>query len=126
MTILKLPRQVRLLFCLWLTAATLLVPAAPAQEPAAPPAPKVSMAQRVNEAIDRGMDYLLKQQDLDGSWRFSASSYPNGQTALCLYTLLKCGLPKNHPSVTCPALPWGPRRPEDLHPGLLLDGPRSP
>ena len=100
MTILKLPRQVRLLFCLWLTAATLLVPAAPAQEPAAPPAPKVSMAQRVNEAIDRGMDYLLKQQDLDGSWRFSANSYPNGQTALCLYTLLKCGLPKNHPSVT--------------------------
>lgn len=59
-----------------------------------------NIPKQVNEAIDRGVEFLLSEQDIDGSWRFSTSSYPSGQTALCLYTLLKCGLAKDHPAIT--------------------------
>lgn len=54
---------------------------------------------RINDAIDRGVDALLVQQELDGSWREHAARYPSGQTALALYTLLHCGVPKNDPAV---------------------------
>lgn len=60
---------------------------------------KHKMQPAINEAIDRGVEYLLSIQEPDGSWRYHQSPYVNGQTALCLFTLLKCGLKSNHEAV---------------------------
>ena len=57
------------------------------------------MQDRINRAIDAGVSYLLRTQELDGSWSYHVPAYRNGQTALSLYTLLKCGLPAEHPAV---------------------------
>lgn len=53
----------------------------------------------VDVAMDNGVEYLLALQLIDGSWAERQREYRNGQTALCLYTLLKCGVPKDHHSV---------------------------
>lgn len=53
----------------------------------------------INEAIDKGVAFLLEKQQRDGSWAHDGERYRNGQTALCMYTLLKCGLPAEHPAV---------------------------
>ncbi len=53
----------------------------------------------VNEAIDRGVLYLLKTQLLDGSWDYHADPYRNGQTALSTYALMKSGLAPTHPCI---------------------------
>lgn len=53
----------------------------------------------VNDAIDRGVRWLLDQQERDGSWSFHMKPYRNGQTALSLYTLLKCGVDPDHPAI---------------------------
>lgn len=50
-------------------------------------------------AIERGVDWLLSTQALDGSWRGYSPKHPTGVTALCVYTLLKCGLPADHQAV---------------------------
>lgn len=60
---------------------------------------EAELQQRINEAIGRGVDSLLRQQEIDGSWKNQASGYRNGQTALSLYTLLKCDVKKDHPSL---------------------------
>lgn len=60
---------------------------------------EAELQQRVNRAIDRGVKALLREQEIDGSWRQHAVGYPNGQTALCLYTLLKCDVKPEHPAV---------------------------
>jgi hypothetical protein len=61
----------------------------------APPVPY----QAVNRAIDGGVKLLLDRQLIDGSWQDFAGEFPHGQTALSVYTLLKCGIAKDHPSV---------------------------
>ncbi|MCA8978888.1 MAG: hypothetical protein KDC14_02585, partial [Planctomycetes bacterium] len=53
----------------------------------------------INEAIDKGVAFLLEKQQRDGSWAHEGKRYRNGQTALCMYTLLKCGVPAEHPAV---------------------------
>ncbi|MBN2489761.1 MAG: terpene cyclase/mutase family protein [Planctomycetes bacterium] len=53
----------------------------------------------VDRAIDRGVRYLLDRQLRDGSWDYVEERYPSGQTALCVYALLKSGLPPGHPAV---------------------------
>jgi hypothetical protein len=53
----------------------------------------------INDAIDRGIVYLLRSQNLDGSWGYHAGSYRNGQTALSLYALMKSGVPYRHPAI---------------------------
>ena len=53
----------------------------------------------VDEAIQSGIDWLLGRQLIDGSWQTYQDSYRNGQTALCAYTLIKMGLPADHPAV---------------------------
>lgn len=53
----------------------------------------------IHRAIDRGVDWLLSRQLLDGSWGDDQGSYPNGQTALSVYTLLKSGLSPEHRAV---------------------------
>ena len=52
-----------------------------------------------HQELDRGVRWLLAQQQADGSWPGIERDYYVGQTALCLYTLVKCGLPKDHPAV---------------------------
>ena len=54
---------------------------------------------RIDGAIDKGVRWLLDRQLPDGSWRFHADEYPNGQTALSVYTLLKAGISPRHPAV---------------------------
>jgi len=53
----------------------------------------------VNEAIERGVIYLLQTQLLDGSWAYEQANYRNGQTALAVYALLKSGLRPSHPAI---------------------------
>lgn len=75
-------------------AATLLGLAAivaPAQD-----APDLS---GVDAAIEKGVAWLLKIQEADGSWRGPQPEYYHGMTALAVYTLIKCGLPVTHPAV---------------------------
>ena len=57
------------------------------------------LPQRVNQAIDRGCDWLLAQQSIDGSWTPEQEHYRNGATALCVYALLKSGIRKDHPAI---------------------------
>ncbi len=64
-----------------------------AQEPA-----HATQAQ-IDDAIDRGATYLLTRQELDGSWKPDEHRYVSGQTGLSLYTLLKAGIPRSHPSI---------------------------
>lgn len=66
---------------------------AAAQEPA-----HATQAQ-IDDAIDRGATYLLTRQELDGSWKPNEHRYVAGQTGLSLYTLLKAGIPRSHPSI---------------------------
>ncbi|MBI3819089.1 MAG: hypothetical protein HY286_10395 [Planctomycetes bacterium] len=66
----------------------------------APKGPSASEFQnRVDNAIDRGIKYLLNYQCRDGSWGYHAYFFPAGETALCAYTLLKCGIPASHPAL---------------------------
>ena len=54
----------------------------------------------VDAAIERGVDWLLAAQGIDGSWRtYAPHRRPAGVTALGVFTLLKCGLPAEHPAV---------------------------
>lgn len=64
---------------------------------------------RINAAIDKGVDWLLKQQYRDGSFGHSWNNYPNGGTALGLLTLLKSGVPADDPAVLA-AIDWLQRR----------------
>lgn len=54
---------------------------------------------RINAAIDRGVEWLLERQHLDGSWGYMPQQYRNGQTSLSLYTLLKSGVPRDHQAI---------------------------
>lgn len=54
---------------------------------------------RIPDAIDRGLDALLRWQELDGSYGYHTDRYAAGATGLALYTMLKCGLEPEHPSV---------------------------
>jgi hypothetical protein len=51
---------------------------------------------RVNEAIDRGVEYLKRTQRNDGTW---SDFHPVGLAALPGLTLLECGVPRDDPRV---------------------------
>jgi hypothetical protein len=56
---------------------------------------------RVNNAVRAGMEWLIKQQCDDGSFRTNHSGeYPGGSTALALLALLKSGLPRSDEVIT--------------------------
>lgn len=80
----------------WLACA--LTPGARAQDA------KVSQ-EAINAAIDRGVSWLLNQQCRDGSWGENDKTQGghrdsrNDLTAFCAYTLLKCKIPPEHPSI---------------------------
>ena len=52
----------------------------------------------INQAIDRGVQYFLDRQLIDGSWGYYSHIEP-GPTAFRLYTLLKCGVRMSHPAI---------------------------
>lgn len=52
----------------------------------------------IDQAIDRGVQMLLRHQLLDGSWP-GYGGYGDGLSAYAGYCLLKSGLPKTHPAV---------------------------
>ena len=55
---------------------------------------------RIDTAIEKGLEFLLTLQRPDGSWRGPfVSDFPQGTTALATYTLLRCGLRPEHPAV---------------------------
>lgn len=72
-------------------------------------APPILMARdpvlqgQVEAAIERGLQWLLKNQMADGTWGMMqkprGGGFHGGTTALCAYTLLRAGLPYEHPSV---------------------------
>ncbi|MFT7676116.1 MAG: hypothetical protein ACI8QC_000083 [Planctomycetota bacterium] len=59
----------------------------------------VKLQPRIHNAISKGVEHLLLQQNRDGSWGHHMPGYRNGQTALTVYTLLKSGLATGHPSI---------------------------
>lgn len=63
--------------------------------------PKVrqAMQREINSAIDLGVDYLLKSQQVDGSWGYDQANYRNGQTALSIYALLESGVKEQHQAI---------------------------
>jgi len=74
--------------------------------PAWPQSPRLELRKElrklqpdIDQAIDDGVQWLLERQLPDGSWGYLADQYPNGQTALSVYTLLKSGLPSRHAAV---------------------------
>jgi hypothetical protein len=61
----------------------------------------------INQAVDRGVAWILQQQRRDGSWgENDLSPDPNGHrdsrndlTAFLAYTLVKCKVPQDHPAI---------------------------
>jgi len=54
----------------------------------------------IDRATRRGVAWLLRAQEVDGSWKGPhIHSYPSGMTALAIYTLVKCGLPRDHRAI---------------------------
>lgn len=66
----------------------------------------------IDDAIARGAHWLIRTQSRDGSWRGPQFEHYRGFTALCAYTLIKCGYPKEHPAVRA-AFDWLER--QELH-----------
>jgi len=101
----------RLLLAALGLAALLLGDVAPAQGrgprpdrrrgPERPELPRTlpALQPHIDRAIDRGVEYLLSRQLRDGSWEEYSDTYGSGQAALSLYTLLKSGVPADHPAV---------------------------
>lgn len=53
---------------------------------------KNAIDKEIKEAINKGVDYLLKSQESDGTWQPTLGmykSYPEGATALVLYSLIR-------------------------------------
>lgn len=87
---------------LFLVAASLFcgtLVAAPQQAAAEQPPSLAKLQPGINAAIDRGVEHLLHEQLRDGSWRSHTRDYRNGQTALCVYALLKSGVSRDHPAL---------------------------
>ena len=61
--------------------------------------PEDATQQQIEDAINNGANYLLKRQQLDGSWRPDEHKYVSGQTGLAMYTLIKSGVSPRHPSI---------------------------
>ena len=57
-----------------------------------------SFERRVNDAVDKGVAWLVKQQAADGSW-WQDPVHPLGRTALATYAILHAGYSTEHPAV---------------------------
>lgn len=68
----------------------------------APPAPEDRFAKveaAVDGAIERGVAWMIDQQQRDGSWGNHQTVYPAGMTGLALYALQRCGVRPDHPAI---------------------------
>jgi len=65
---------------------------------AAAPARAQLTDDEVRRAIDRGVEYLKKNQKADGSWS-DHPGYPGGLTALCTLALLNAGVDSSKPEI---------------------------
>ncbi|MFT5151346.1 MAG: hypothetical protein ACI841_001333 [Planctomycetota bacterium] len=54
---------------------------------------------KIDVAVASGVNFLLRTQQIDGSWAGLQDEYIVGQSALSVYALLKAGLSANHPSL---------------------------
>jgi len=70
------------------------------------PSTQEPSTQAVNAAIERGVGFLLRSQNRDGSWGVDLyergtvwHDLRDGATALATYTLLKCGFAPDHPAI---------------------------
>ncbi|MFT7620506.1 MAG: hypothetical protein ACI97A_004163, partial [Planctomycetota bacterium] len=81
---------------MWMTVVVLLtVIAAPstAQKKVASPATQ----SEIDQAIDRGVRWLVATQEVDGGWKGPhPHGFQSGMTGLAVYTLLKTGMPADH------------------------------
>ncbi len=59
----------------------------------------LAFKERVNQAIDNGLLWVLSRQRDDGSWPGYENRYPMGMTALSLLTVLKCDYPRKSAAV---------------------------
>jgi hypothetical protein len=55
-------------------------------------------AEQVRNAIDKGIAYLKREQNRDGSWS-GMDQFPSGVTSLCTLALLTAGVPRDDPQV---------------------------
>jgi hypothetical protein len=67
-------------------------------EPPAEAAP-AALEIRIQNAVQRGVDFLLDQQCFDGSFEGLAPQYTGGTTGIVTLALLKCGVAPEHPSL---------------------------
>ena len=58
-----------------------------------------ALQEQINQAVDQGVVFLLNRQLPDGSWESWSDSYAGGLTPVCLYALLKSGVPAEHPAI---------------------------
>ena len=59
---------------------------------------ELKLKPQIDQAIDRGVEYLMNEQLRDGSWGLHGD-YIGGRGGLALYTLLQCGVSRQHPAV---------------------------
>ena len=87
--------QMRILVLLAVIASVIAAATLPAQQIHPD---EIKLKPRIDQAIATGVETLFDTQLRDGSWGV-ASDHLGGQTALCAYALLKCGVPISHPSL---------------------------
>ncbi len=58
-----------------------------------------ALQKKIDQAISKGVDYLISQQQIDGSFTSAQGGFPTGMTALALYAMIKSGLPKTHHAI---------------------------
>lgn len=89
------PARARVRIYRWTLDGELSQPLAAARDDA--------LAGAVDASVARAVDWLVRRQLRDGSWRHmnwgGESGFDGGQTALCIYTLLRAGLPLDHPTL---------------------------
>ena len=59
---------------------------------------ELKLKPQIDQAIAKGVEYLINEQLRDGSWGLHGD-YIGGRGGLGLYTLLQCGVSRNHPAV---------------------------
>ena len=59
---------------------------------------ELKLKPQIDQAIEKGVEYLINEQLRDGSWGLHGD-YIGGRGGLALYTLLQCGVSRDHPAV---------------------------
>ena len=59
---------------------------------------ELKLSGKISAAIEDGVESLIDRQFRDGSWGLHGD-FIGGRGGLCLYTLLQCGVPRDHPAL---------------------------